>query len=354
MQIQPKLVPTTGLIAQPFVAQGGGEASSAPPQDRVSLQPVPPEKAPAVPAATVPGDPPVPARPQPPARLLCEEPVAPALLAHTQVVAQALGQGSENRYWVDDQKCQGFALDQVRRADYLTMELNGARAEDALLAAGAAMALGKPSLYVAKDRKELPWFLQEADQAFPGLVTILTDKRQESDLVEALSTLKASPLPATNLVKQPVDSFIGCLMSKLTPEQYAEGRIHLQAISDSMKRYGGQNDPYCEGLLVKSTNSFDTPAHALQLDMEALAKAKECVFYLYDGNSRPSGMWIELGAALAWEKPSLVLAPSLEALPPCLRGDQRPANVKVVLYDGHSQLLQGLTDPGQASNLIKP
>lgn len=275
---------------------------------------------------------------------------SPSLLeTHAGSVAQA--QGSGNRYWLDGRQIEGFSLAELRQASFLTMELDNARAEDALLAAGAAMALGKPGAYVVSDRKQLPWFLQEADQAFPGLVAIVNDK---AEVGKALQSLKAGPLPDSALIQQPLDSFIGCLMSKLTPEQYAEGRTHLEAIRDSMVNYRGHNAPYCEGILVKSTSSFDTPRHALQVDLEALGKARECVFYLYDGNSRPSGMWVELGAALAWEKPSVVLTPSLEALPPCLRGEKRPANLRVVVYDGHQQMLQSLADPRLSQALLKP
>lgn len=48
-------------------------------------------------------------------------------------------------------------------------------------------------------------------------------------------------------------------------------------------------------------------------------RATICYHLLYDGQSRPSGMWVELGAALGWEKDCLLLTPRREALPPSLR-----------------------------------
>ena len=47
-----------------------------------------------------------------------------------------------------------------------------------------------------------------------------------------------------------------------------------------------------------------------------------------------------MGAALAWNKPTVLLTPSLEALPPALRLPQR--NLRVVVYQTHQHLLRQL------------
>ncbi len=268
------------------------------------------------------------------------------LLVVSQLWLPGLGDPPSNRYWLDSQIGSGFVMSAVEQAQVFTLQLQDAQAEDALLVAGAALALGKTSLYLISDRQQLPWFLREADQAFPRHVSI-GDRPCHPGI-------EPGPLPTTGLVKQPVDSFIGCLMSRLTPDQYIDARTHLKAIRTSMQLYGGDQHPYCEGINVASSADFDSPAHALQLDMEALRKASDCVFYLYDGQSRPSGMWVELGAALAWEKDCLLLAPRREALPPSLRGSILPAHLRIVYYQDHAQLLRDLADPSQAPGLVAP
>lgn len=263
-----------------------------------------------------------------------------------QLWLPGLGDPPSNRYWLDSRPGSGFDIDGIRAARVFTLQLQNPQAEDALLAAGAALALGKRCIYLLEDRQQLPWFLREADQAFPRHVSITNQPVQ----VE----VEPGPLPPTDLVPQPVDSFIGCLMSKLSPEQYAEARSHLMAIRASMRKYGGDLHPYCEGINVASPADFDTPARALQLDLEALGKAEECVFYLYDGQPRPSGMWVELGAALAWQKPCVLLAPRPEAVPRSLRMAMLPRHIRVVYYEDHVQLLRDLADPKRAPQLIEP
>jgi len=279
-------------------------------------------------------------------------PLSSARVRQAQVLSVSLENEGSCGYWLDGERATGFDLDGLRQAELFSLHLSQARAEDALLAAGAALALGKPSLYAVRDRSELPWFLQQADLAYPGLVEVLTPGGDSAWC--CLQRLNPGPLPQLGVVTQPVDSFIGCLMSKLTAEEYAEGRQHLLAIRQSMQRHAGFSWPYCEGINVKSSSAFDTPQRALQLDLEALSKAEFCVFYLYDAKSRPSGLWVELGAALAWGKPVVLLTPSLEALPPGLRADPPARGFKLVVYESHGRLLSDLANEQRALMYLRP
>src|SRR5690606_12857551 len=119
-------------------------------------------------------------------------------------------------------------------SETFAMMLNSPGADDALVAAGAALAKGLPSLYAVPDRKSLPWFLREADQSFPGRVRIAAHPDPKVLAREVAAShpgreVKPVDLPA----HAPVDTFLGCLMSGLTEEQYAEGRSHLQALADA-------------------------------------------------------------------------------------------------------------------------
>jgi nucleoside 2-deoxyribosyltransferase len=139
-----------------------------------------------------------------------------------------------------------------------------------------------------------------------------------------------------------VDTFIGCLMSGLSEAQYAEGRSHLLAIDAALKDKLGATKNHCEGIMVASTSSFGTPKESLAMDVEAIRAADRCVFYLYDGQPRPSGMWVEAGVAIGLKKPCTFLVPSKDALPPSLRSEELPKGVKVVVYQDHAALLEGL------------
>lgn len=259
-----------------------------------------------------------------------------------QVLEEARG-GSSNRFWLDGHEAEGFSLERVAQCQWLALQLDHPQAEDALLAAGAALALRKPSLYLVDARTQLPFFLREADQTRPGQVLI-------PPTFEA--TPHFAPCQETPIdLKRPVDSFIGCLMSNLNNLEYGEARIHIQAIQDALIRVGGKPYPYCEALNVARPADFDRPQKALAQDLAALSLAKTCVFYLYDGKSRPSGMWVEVGAALAWAKPCVLLTPTLEALPPALRLPQ--ANLRIVVYQSHQHLLHQLQGDN-AQSLVLP
>jgi len=224
----------------------------------------------------------------------------------------------------------------IAAADAFTMSLSKASADDALVAAGMALASGRPSAYVVSDRKELPWFLREADRVYPGQVRIVPDAAALRAVSAAASVGAPAPLGP------PIDRFIGCLMSGLTEAQYQEGHAHLEAIDRSL----GPGTTHCEGLMVRSTSTFDMPAASLTMDMDALRRSDRCIFYLYDGTPRPSGTWVEAGAAIALGKPTTFLVPDRAALPPSLR-DEPPPGVRVIEYGDHARLL-GMLAEGQA------
>jgi hypothetical protein len=256
-----------------------------------------------------------------------------------------------NRAWVDGRLVEGFDLEALRAANSVCVQLEGAKAEDALMTIGAGLALGKPTLLVVSDRKQLPWFMREAELSYPGLVQVVEGVATPQKVAAALKGLKASPLPADRLLKEPVDSFIGCLMSGLSEAQYQENKGHLSAIAISLKDRCGFTAPYCEGIKVESTKSFDRPQDSLVVDLEAVRKAEHCIFYLYETTPRSSGIWVEVGAALAWEKPSVLLTPGEQPLPPALRGPS--GLLKKVQYADHAQLLQQLRDQESAQELLR-
>lgn len=210
----------------------------------------------------------------------------------------------------------------VAQSDYVSLSLESPGAEDALLAAGMALAQGKPTILSAPERSHLPWFLREADLSYPNQVTITQSQKPLE--------VQANPAPIDAGGKK-FDTFIGCLMSGLSKEQYAEGHDHLKQLNESL---GGNN--YCEGLAVKSADSFGTPKESLVVDLEAVKGSERCVFYQYDNSSRPSGMWVELGAALAWGKECTLLTPDLNGVPPAVR--QGMDNLKVIQYGSHQEL----------------
>ncbi len=264
---------------------------------------------------------------------------------------EEFSQREANRFWIDNRPGQGFDLEALGKAGTFLMQLHGAGAEDALLAAGAALVLGIPSIYVVEERKQLPWFLTEADASFPHQVRVFKPSELGAGLPQA-AELRAQAPQLDGELPQVSDSFLGCLMSGLSEEQYQEGARHLRAIAESLRAYGGVENPFCEGIAVKSTNTFGIPAQALRADLAAVQTAKYCVFYVHDRKARPSGMWVELGAALALGKPSVLLTPGLEALPPVLRQSPWPDNLRVVLYESHAELLRQLQDPEAARSLL--
>lgn len=219
----------------------------------------------------------------------------------------------------------------IGQSDYVTVHLEKPAAEDALLAAGMALAKGRPTVLSAPERSHLPWFLQEADLAYPSRVLVVSGAPEQS----AVAGLRAEtpPEPAKKF-----DTFIGCLMSGLSKEQYAEGRSHLLALHETLGRELQSPSNYCEGIAVGSTDSFGSKKDSLIVDLDAVQGSDQCVFYQYDNASRPSGMWVELGAALAWNKPCTLLTPDLNGVPPAVR--QGIPQLKIVQYGSHEEMLQ--------------
>lgn len=223
----------------------------------------------------------------------------------------------------------------IAQADFVTIHLDKPAAEDALLAAGMALAQGRPAVLAAPDRSHLPWFLQEADMTYPNRVLVV----QTAPSSQAMETLKAE-LPAPP--SKTFNTFIGCLMSGLTKEQYADGRSHLMEIHETLGQKLDSPNNYCEGIAVGSTDAFGSKKESLRMDLDAVQGSDQCIFYQYDGSSRPSGMWVELGAALAWGKPCTLLTPDLQGVPPAVR--QGMPNLKVVEYGNHQQMLRRLQE----------
>ncbi len=246
----------------------------------------------------------------------------------------ALRSAPPNSYVLDGQVTEGLDVEAIKSSRLFSMKLDKPGAADALVAAGVALAAGVPSLYLAPSRKDLPWFLREADQSFPGQVAVL-EGQEPLALADTVATVAERPHQALPAPTRQLDNFIGCLMSGLSEQQYAEGRSHLQAID---KALGANN--YCEGIQVATTTTFGTPKESLCGDIDAVRSSKGCVFYVYDGQSRPSGMWVELGVALAEGLPSQLLYPKEEALPPALRGSSL---VKMHAYSDHPSLLADLS-----------
>jgi len=275
--------------------------------------------------------------------------VATGVDQHLATLISAVG--TTNTYVVDGEvaKPGKLDLDAIGHASFFSLLLDGAKADDALVAAGVAIAHGVPSLYIVPQNKQLPWFLREADQTYPGTVRIIEEPIGSSlkkTLRDDKNALFGAPKPQPSLPAAASETFIGCLMSGLSEAQYTEGRGHLQAIDQAMREKLGAAKTHCEGIMVASTTSFGSPKESLEMDVEAVRRADKCVFYLYDPQPRPSGMWVEAGVALGFGKPCTFLVPSEDALPPCLRAGNRPDNVKVVTYADHAALVAGLAkDP---------
>ena len=236
--------------------------------------------------------------------------------------------------WVAAGSKKSLDPQDFEQADYVAVRFDKPKAEDALIAAGMAMAKGKPTVLIAPARDHLPWFMTEADQTYPGQVFVV--EGQEGVNPEQFANLKGVEIDGS----QGRDTFIGCLMSGLSKDQYAEGRSHLLAINETLVTRLGSENNYCEGIKVGSIGSFDKPRDSLRVDLEAVKGAKNCVFYQYDDSSRPSGMWVELGAALAWGKPCTLFAPNLDGVPDAVKRGLH--HLKVVEYGSHKDMLASL------------
>ncbi len=238
--------------------------------------------------------------------------------------------------WIATGSPKSLDPEDFAQADYVTVRLEQPRAEDALLAAGMAIAKGKPTVLMAPERKQLPWFLQQADLSYPGQIFVAEGNAAPG--AEQLANLQGVEVKD----ERKLDTFIGCLMSGLTEDQYAEGRSHLMAINDTLSEKLGRNNNYCEGISVGSVGTFGTPKESLVVDLEAVKGAESCVFYQYDDASRPSGMWVELGAALAWGKPCTLFTPNLNGVPDGIK--KGLSNLKVVQYGSHENMKEILSN----------
>ena len=255
---------------------------------------------------------------------------------HLKMVARST---TANAFFTDKGEGKGLDLQAIADTSVFSMKLKGARADDALMACGAALAAGKPSLYVVESRKELPWFLREADLSYPSQVSIVEGSAQPTPL---------SPGPSPDHSGLNHDTFIGCLMSGLSKEQYAEGRSHLQQIDQALRTRVGSPNNYCEGISVSTTDTFDTPKASLVQDIKAVQGSRNCVFYAFDGQSRPSGLWVEAGYAIESGKPCTFLVPEKGCLPPSLRQGPLPENVKIVEYGDHANFLNQINNAPEA------
>lgn len=236
--------------------------------------------------------------------------------------------------WVTAGGKKGLQPADFAQADQVAIRLEKPGAEDALLATGMALATGRPTVLIAPTRNDLPWFLREADQSYPGQVFVVEGR-------EGVTQAEVEGLKGVEIDGgRHYDTFIGCLMSGLSKEQYAEGRSHLMAINDTLAARLDSKDNYCEGISVGSIGTFGTPRESLVVDLEAVKGAKNCVFYQYDDSSRPSGMWVELGAALAWGKPCTLFCPNLNGVPEAIK--KGLSRLKVVEYGNHQAMLAGL------------
>ena len=150
------------------------------------------------------------------------------------------------------------------RSDEVTINLEEPGAEDALLAAGMALAKGVPTVLAAPERNHLPWFLRDADLSYPSRVIVVDTAPPVDAPAQSPPTPKvasASPKPVEH------DTFIGCLMSGLSEEEYAEGRSHLTRIHETLRDELDSPDNFCEGIKVGSIDSFGSPKEALVTDL---------------------------------------------------------------------------------------
>ncbi|MBI3924634.1 MAG: hypothetical protein HY319_03765 [Armatimonadetes bacterium] len=242
----------------------------------------------------------------------------------------------QNGWCSDDGYGDAVEVNSVARSRWFAMRLDHPHAEDALVAAGAALVSGVPSVYVAPNREELPYFLREVDLTYPSQVTVLEGN---PTLGEALARLK--PDPTSPGKGEHYDTFVGCLMSGLSQAEYAEARSQLQTIDHLLRERVASPHNFCDGIAVKSPTDFEPPRVCLAREIAALMNSDQCVFYQYDGQSRPSGMWVELGGALALGKPAVLFTPDLEAVPPSLR--EGAPGLRIVEYGSHQELFDGFS-----------
>lgn len=263
-----------------------------------------------------------------------------AFQAHLAAVRQTLeANGLPPNAWMQGVSPPATGLDvpALRTCGGFTMRLESPHAEDALVAAGVALSAGRPSVYLVGARKDLPWFLREVDMSYPGQVAVVESST-------ALDSLRLHAGVSDRRSDEPhCDSFIGCLMSGLSDAQYAEARSHLQAINAALLRRK-EGPTFCEGIRIATPQSFETPREALRRDLSAVRNSRRCVFYVYDAQPRPSGMWVEAGCAIGLGKPCTFLVPARACMPPCLQGGALPPGVRVVLFKSHAELLRGLME----------
>lgn len=269
---------------------------------------------------------------------------------HDQAVLEAIRSGGKVWYVLDGKRAHGLPWSDLNRASRFAMGVESPLAEDAFVAAGYALGRGIPSIYVVNSRTQLPWFLREGEETYPGRVQIVAPSSWEAAGAHAMADLHAAPLERVK--GERVDTFLACLMSGLTDVQYAEGQEHLRAINRALESYRGDTHNFCEGLNVATVSSFGTPKESLANDLNALRASRHCVFYAYDAQPRPSGMWVELGAALAWKKPCVLLVADKRALPPGLRGSL-PSNLRIVEYGTHAELLHKLESLEATAELFR-
>lgn len=280
---------------------------------------------------------------------------AEGFTAHLEAVKSALqrgelqpGQwivGTDRRTSLQSLRTVALDLAPFSWAEGFTMRVASPAADDALVAAGVALAFGRPSLYLVNERKDLPWFLREADLSYPGQVAII----EGADPLAALEThppVLRPGLSSRDLREPNCEGFIGCIMSGLTDLQLAEGRAHLLAIDAALREHFGCRTRFCEGIRPRSDFGNDHPKDALVRDVAAIRNTRRCVFYAYDKQPRPSGMWVEAGVALALDRPTAFLVPDVGVLPPSLRRAYPTGNARVQVYGGHQELLHLLkSDP---------
>ncbi|NDD26779.1 MAG: hypothetical protein EB084_00725 [Proteobacteria bacterium] len=233
-------------------------------------------------------------------------------------------------------------------AEGFTMRLGpNTAAEDALVAAGVALATGCPSVYLVTSRKDLPWFLRDADQTYRGQVAILEGPDPLAALHGTLVSLKRG-VSTTPRREPKTDAFIGCLMSHLDELRYAQSQAVLKRLTVALRDSLGERTSFCEGLKPRDDVGHDKPAEALLRDVTAVRNARRCVFYVGESAPRPSSMWVEAGVALSTGHPTVFITPTLDAMPPSLRRAWPTGNARVQVYGTPNELLDALEKDAEA------
>jgi len=222
-------------------------------------------------------------------------------------------------------------------AQHLVVRLQRPRADDALVLIGGALYHGVPTAFLIDQETDLPWFLREAEKSYPGQLfrflraTAASDSANQAAAQFAVAQRKPQASAPTQF-----DTFLGCMMSGLTPEQYEENRSHLLAIDQGLKARGLLRT-FCEAIAATTQAEFGTPAPHLVADIDALRASHQAVFYAYDSVPRMSSMWVEAGAVVAAGIPALFLISQTDALPPLLQSPHK--NVELCVYGTHATLL---------------